>query len=127
MLLFFVPVLLFKARHSLCEKIVRNVSLVAMKEDSLKRDVQFLNIIIEWLGYFWLDIVSTSVEWNSSRILARGPGLWNSSLLVIGSRVSRLFLKGPDNKHLRITSIMFSVATTQPYHYSSIGPTIGNK
>lgn len=121
MLLFVVvPVLLFKARDSLCEKIVRNVSLVAMKEDSLKRDVQFLNIIIEWLGYFWLDTVSTSVEWNSSRILARGPGLWN--LLVIGSRVSRLFLKGPDNKHLGITSIMFSVATTQPCHYSSIGP-----
>lgn len=37
-------------------------------------------------------MVGTSVD--DSTVLARGQGLWDSSLLVIASGVSRLFLKG---------------------------------
>lgn len=37
-------------------------------------------------------MVGTSVD--HSIVLARGQGLWDSSLLVIASGVSRLFIKG---------------------------------
>lgn len=46
-------------------------------KDNLKKEgclVCFGNTVSEWLRYFQLDMVGTSVEWDRSRILARVQG-----------------------------------------------------